>query len=190
MKKRLIIGITGASGVIYGIRVLQFLATLDEVETHLILSEGAKVNIAVETDYKLEDIQSLADVCHRDDNLAASIASGSFQTDGMMIVPCSVKTLSAVANCFADNLMVRAADVALKEQRKLVLVVRETPLHLGHLRLQVQAAESGAIIMPPVPAFYQDPQSVDDIVDHTVGRLLDQFDIDNELFKRWGGARR
>ncbi len=188
--KRLIIGITGASGVIYGIRALEFLATLEEVETHLILSEGAKVNIAVETDYKVEAIQALADVCHSDANLAASIASGSFQTDGMMIVPCSIKTLSGVANSHADNLLVRAADVVLKEQRKLVLVVRETPLHLGHLRLQVQAAECGAVIMPPVPAFYQEPKSVDDIVDHTVGRLLDQFGIDNELFKRWGGSRR
>ncbi len=186
MKQRIIIGITGASGVIYGIRALQALAERDDVETHLLLSQAAVTNIAIETDYKVEDVRGLADVCHNDDNLAASIASGSFPTAGMMVLPCSIKTLSGIANSYADNLMVRAADVVLKEGRKLVLVVRETPLHLGHLRLQVQAAEAGAVILPPVPAFYHAPQTIEDIVDHTVGRVFDQFGIEHDLYRRWG----
>ena len=187
MKKRIIVGISGASGVIYGVRALQHLAALDDVETHLILSEGAKINIAIETDHDPDEVKSLADVSYSDDNLAASISSGSFHTDGMMVMPCSIKTLSGIANSYADNLLVRAADVVLKERRKLVLVVRETPLHLGHLRLQVQAAEQGAVILPPVPAFYHDPKTIDDIIDHTVGRVFDQFGLENTLFRRWGG---
>jgi 4-hydroxy-3-polyprenylbenzoate decarboxylase len=190
MKDRIIIGITGASGVIYGVRALEALAELETVETHLILSDSAAVNIAIETTYTSEDVKALADVCHSDGNLAASIASGSFRTAGMMVLPCSIKTLSGIANSYADNLMVRAADVVLKEGRKLVLVVRETPLHLGHLRLQVQAAEAGAVILPPVPAFYHEPETIDDIVNHTVGRVFDQFDLEHDLYRRWGGPRK
>ena len=186
MKQRIIIGITGASGVIYGVRALEALADRDEFETHLVVSEGAAVNIAIETSYKLDAVKALADVCHSDDNLAASIASGSFRTLGMMVLPCSIKTLSGIATSYADNLVVRAADVVLKEGRKLVLAVRETPLHLGHLKLQVQAAEAGAVILPPVPAFYHDPESIDDIVNHTVGRVFDQFGIEHDLYRRWG----
>ena len=190
MTQRLIIGITGASGVIYGIRALEALADMEGIESHLILSDSAAVNINIETDYKVEAVKALADVCHSDSNLAASIASGSFRTAGMMVLPCSIKTLSGIANSYADNLMVRAADVVLKESRKLVLVVRETPLHLGHLRLQVQAAEAGAVILPPVPAFYQEPESIDDIVNHTVGRVFDQFELEHDLYQRWGGPRK
>ena len=188
--QRIIVGISGASGVIYGIRALEALADMADVETHLILSEAAAINVAIETDYKLEDVTALADVSHSDSNLAASVASGSFKAAGMMILPCSIKTLSGVATSYADKLMVRAADVALKESRRLVLVVRETPLHLGHLKLQVQAAEAGAIILPPVPAFYTNPQSIDDIVNHTVGRVLDQFGLEHGLYQPWGGPRR
>jgi len=189
MSQRIIVGISGASGVIYGVRALQHLAAMDDVETHLVMSEAARINIAIETDHDADEIRGLADVCHSPDNLAASIASGSFVTGGMMIMPCSIKTLSGVANSYADNLMVRAADVVLKEGRKLVLVVRETPLHLGHLKLQVRAAECGAIILPPVPAFYQEPKTIDDLVDHTVGRVFDQFGLAHDLYKRWGGSR-
>ena len=186
MTQRIIIGITGASGVIYGIRALEALAARDDVETHLVMSESAAINIAIETDYKAEDVKALADVSHSDGNLAASIASGSFKTAGMMVMPCSIKTLSGIANSYADSLVVRAADVVLKESRKLVLVVRETPLHLGHLKLQVRAAEAGAVILPPVPAFYHGPQSIEDIIDHTVGRVFDQFDLEHDLYRRWG----
>jgi len=187
MKKRIIVGITGASGVIYGIRALECLAAMDDVETHLILSESARVTVAVETDYDVEAIKALADICHSNDNLAASISSGSFRTDGMMILPCSIKTLSGVANSYADSLMVRAADVALKESRRLVLVVRETPLHPGHLRLQMLAAEAGAVILPPAPAFYHKPETVEELINHTVGRVFDQFGLETDLFRRWGG---
>jgi 4-hydroxy-3-polyprenylbenzoate decarboxylase len=189
-KQRIIIGITGASGVVYGVRALETLAAQESWETHLILSESAAVNIAIETDYAVEEVKTLADVCHSDSNLAASIASGSFRTAGMMVLPCSIKTLSGIANSYADSLMVRAADVVLKEGRKLVLAVRETPLHLGHLKLQVQAAEAGATILPPVPAFYHDPVTLDDIVNHTVGRVFDQFDIEHDLYRRWGESAR
>lgn len=185
-KKRLIVGISGASGVIYGIRALQCLAAIEDVETHLIISQGAKTNIAIETGFTPDEVMALADFSYSNSNLAATLSSGSYHTDGMMVMPCSIKTLSGIANSYAANLLVRAADVVLKESRKLVLVVRETPLHLGHLRLQVQAAECGAIILPPVPAFYHQPQTIDDVINHTVGRVLDQFGIDNQLFKRWG----
>ena len=188
MKKRIILAITGASGVIYGIRALRHLAAMKGVETHLILSEGALVNIAVETGEEVEAIKGLADVVHRNDNLAAAIASGSCPMDGMLVMPCSIKTLSGIANCYADTLILRAADVTLKESRKLVLAVRESPLHLGHLRLQVRAAEAGAVIMPPVPAFYHRPQSIEDLVDHFIGRAFDQLGLESSLFKRWGGA--
>ncbi len=189
MSQKFIVGITGASGVVYGVRALEALREMDGVESHLILSDGAATNLAVETEYSVDEVKALADVCYSDNNLAASISSGSFKTAGMMVMPCSIKTLSGIANSYADNLVVRAADVILKESRKLVLVVRETPLHLGHLRLQVQAAEAGAIILPPVPAFYHEPETIDDIINHTVGRVLDQFELEHQLFKRWGSSR-
>lgn len=185
---RLIVGMSGASGVIYGVRLLEVLASVPEVETHLVMSNGAKLNIALETDRQVKDIEDLADVVHSDQNLAATIASGSYRTDGMIIVPCSMKTLSGVVNSYAEQLVVRAADVVLKEHRRLVLVPRETPLHVGHCRLLHEAAQMGAVIVPPMPAFYNDPQSVDDIINHTVGRLLDLFGIDSGLVKRWQGA--
>lgn len=185
---RLIIGMSGASGVIYGIRLLEVLKTLPEVEAHLVMSNGAKLNVALETDWQAKDVEALADVAHSDQNLAATIASGSYTTDGMVIVPCSMKTLSGVVTSYADNLVVRAADVVLKEHRRLVIVPRETPLHVGHCRLLYEAAQMGAAIVPPMPAFYNDPQSVDDIINHTVGRLLDLFGIDSGLVKRWQGA--
>ncbi len=187
---RLIVGISGASGVIYGIRLLEILHKNADVETHLVLSNGGKLNIALETDWQVKDVEALADVVHSDQNLAASIASGSYQTGGMVIMPCSMKTLSGVVNSYADNLIVRAADVILKESRKLVLVPRETPLHLGHTRLLCQAAEIGGVIVPPMPAFYNNPQTVDDIINHTVGRVLDLFDIDSGIVKRWQGPDR
>jgi len=187
---RLIVGMSGASGVIYGVRLLEVLQPVPEVETHLVMSNAAKLNISLETDRQLKDIEGLADVVHSDQNLAATIASGSYQTDGMVIVPCSMKTLSGVVNSYAEQLVVRAADVVLKEQRRLVLVPRETPLHVGHCRLLHEAAQLGAVIVPPMPAFYNDPQSVDDIINHTVGRLLDLFGIDSGLVKRWQGAGR
>ena len=185
---RLIVGISGASGVIYGIRLLEILKELADVETHLVLSNGAKLNISLETGWAVKEVEALADVVHSDQNLAATIASGSYVTDGMVIVPCSMKTLSGVVHSYADALIVRAADVVLKEQRRLVLVPRETPLHTGHCRLLYEASQMGAVMVPPMPAFYNDPQSVDDIINHTVGRLLDLFDIDSGLVKRWKGA--
>lgn len=190
MSNRLIVGISGASGVIYGIRLLEVLRAVSEIETHLVLSNGGKLNIALETSWEAKQVEALADVVHSDQNLAASIASGSFLTRGMVIAPCSMKTLSGVVNSYADNLIVRAADVVLKEQRRLVLVPRETPLHLGHTRLLCQAAEMGGVIVPPMPAFYNDPQTVDDIINHTVGRILDLFGIDSGIVKRWEGPAR
>jgi len=188
--KRIIIGLSGASGVIYGIRALQVLQQVNEVETHLIVSNAARQTLALESDVSLREVQALADVVHDVRDIAASISSGSFKTDGMAILPCSIKTLSGIVNSYSDGLLTRAADVVLKERRPLVLCVRETPLHLGHLRLMTAAAELGAIIMPPVPAFYHRPASVMDIVDQTVNRVLDQFNIelDQDLFARWQGA--
>lgn len=187
--KRLIVGITGASGAIYGVRLLQVLSTVAEVETHLVLSPAARQTLALETDYSLRAVQALADVVHDARDIAASISSGSFRTAGMVIVPCSMKTLSGIVHSYTDGLLTRAADVVLKERRPLVLCVRETPLHLGHLRLMTAAAEIGAIIMPPVPAFYHRPQTLDAVIDQTVNRVLDQFDItlDADLFPRWQG---
>ena len=185
---RLIVGITGASGVIYGIRLLQMMQDLPEVESHLILSNGAKLNIALETDWQAKAVAELADVVYSDNDLAAAISSGSYPADGMVILPCSMKTLSGVVNSYADNLIVRAADVTLKEQRRLVLVPRESPLHVGHTRLMHEAATMGAIICPPVPAFYNNPKTVDDVIDHTVGRVLDLFGIDCGKIKRWQGS--
>ncbi|CAG0933887.1 flavin prenyltransferase [Thermoflexales bacterium] len=187
---RLIVGISGASGVIYGIRLLQVLQQGGELETHLVLSAAAKATIAQETDWKISEVEALASVVHNPHDIGASIASGSFATLGMVIVPCSIKTLSAVANCYSADLMARAADVCLKEGRPLILCVRETPLHVGHLRLMTQAAESGATILPPVPAFYGNPTTLDEIVDGTLGRILLRLGIDNELYAKWKGMNK
>jgi len=186
---RVIVGVSGASGVIYGVHLLKALREVGGVESHLILSRGAKLNIALETQWRVEDVEALADVVHSDRNLAASISSGSYNTAGMVIAPCSMKTLSGVVNSYADNLIVRAADVVLKERRQLVLVPRESPLHVGHTRLLHEAAQMGAIICPPMPAFYTAPKTVEDIIDHTVGRILDLFQLDWEAVKRWEGPR-
>lgn len=188
--KRLIIGISGASGAIYGVRLLQVLRDVTDVETHLVMSAAARQTLALETDLSVRDVQALANVTHDTRDIAASISSGSFQTAGMVILPCSIKTLSGIVHSYTDGLLTRAADVVLKERRPLVLCVRETPLHLGHLRLMTQAAEIGAVIMPPVPAFYHRPQTLDDVINQTVNRVLDQFDISlpHDLFARWQGA--
>lgn len=188
--KRLIIGISGASGAIYGVRLLQVLQPVADVETHLVLSPAARQTLTLETDYSLRDVQSLAGVVHDVRDIASSISSGSFKTLGMAILPCSMKTLSGIVHSYSDSLLTRAADVVLKEQRKLVLCVRETPLHLGHLRMMTTAAEMGAMIMPPVPAFYHRPQRIEDLIDQTVNRVIDQFDIElpEDLFTRWHGA--
>jgi len=186
---RLIVAITGASGAIYGIRLLEALREVPDAEVHLVISNGGKLNISLETDWALKDVEALAHEVHSDQNLAATIASGSFRTGGMIVAPCSMKTLSGIVNSYADTLIVRAADVILKEQRKLVLMPRETPLHVGHCRLLLQAAEMGAIIAPPMPGFYNDPQTIDDLLNHNVGRVLDLFDIESGLVKRWKGGR-
>ena len=183
----LIIGITGASGVIYGIRLLEVLSSMKESETHLIISEAGEINIGYETDWKIEDVKAMASFSYRINDISARIASGSFNTDGMIIAPCTVKTMSALANSYADNLLTRAGDVTLKEGRKLVILVRETPLHLGHIRSMEKLAEMGAIIMPPVPAFYHRPRTIQDIIDHTIGKALDIFGIEHNLFERWSG---
>ena len=183
--RRIIVGISGASGVVYGIRALQVLGDIPGIETHLVLSPSARRTIAEETDWDAGAVEALAQVVHNHRDIGASIASGSFKTGGMLVAPCSIKSLSGIVNSYADNLLTRAADVCLKERRRLVLLVRETPLHLGHIELMAQAARYGAVVLPPVPAFYNRPQSVDDIVDHTVGKALDQFDIPHQLFKRW-----
>ncbi|EOY5420133.1 UbiX family flavin prenyltransferase [Cronobacter dublinensis] len=188
--KKIIVGISGASGAIYGVRLLQTLQAVPEVETHLIMSQAARQTLALETDMTVRDVQALADVNHDARDIAASVSSGSFKTDGMIILPCSIKTLSGIVNSYTDGLLTRAADVVLKERRRLVLCVRETPLHLGHLRLMTQAAELGAVIMPPMPAFYHRPQTLDDVINQTVNRALDQLDITlpADLFTRWPGA--
>lgn len=186
---RLIIGISGASGVIYGIRLLQALRAAPEIETHLVLSSGGKVNVALETDWKVRDVEALADVVYADSDVAATIASGSFRTGGMIVAPCSMKTLSAIVNSYAANLLARAADVTLKEGRRLVLAPRETPLHAGHLRLMHEAALMGATIAPPVPGFYAKPSTVDDVINHTVGRLMDLFGLEAGLVRRWPGGK-
>jgi 4-hydroxy-3-polyprenylbenzoate decarboxylase len=183
--KRLIIGISGASGAVLGVRLLEVLAQIDTIETHLIISQAARITISDETGRSVKQVEALADVVYNPQDVGAAIASGSFPTDGMLIIPCSIKTLSAVAHCYASDLLARAADVTLKEGRPLLLVVRETPLHLGHLRLMVQAAEMGAIIFPPVPAFYACLSSMEEMVDNTVGRILARLGIDNTLFMQW-----
>jgi flavin prenyltransferase len=186
--RRLIVGVSGASGSVYAIAALRALRDVPDVETHLVLSQQARQTIELETDVTAAEVEALADVVHRDGDLAAAISSGSFKTDGMLVIPCSIKTASAIAYGFNANLLVRAADVCLKEKRRLVLVVRETPLHLGHLRTLTQLAELGAVILPPVPGMYARPKTVEDIVAQTVGKALDQFGIDAKLFTRWSGA--
>lgn len=188
-QKRLVIGISGASGVIHGIRLLEVLKSAPQIETHLVISSAASKTILQETDFTLKEVEDLASVTHRFRDIGASIASGSFRTMGMVVIPCSMKTLSGVAQSFSDNLMLRAADVVLKDRRRLVLVTRETPLHMGHLRLMLQVTEMGGIIMPPMPAFYHRPKTLDDILNQTINRVLDLFDIDlgYDLFQRWQG---
>jgi 4-hydroxy-3-polyprenylbenzoate decarboxylase len=185
--QRLVVGISGASGTVYGVRLLEALRD-SSVETHLVMSDAAKRVAELETDYTSHYIESLADVVYRNSDIGAAIASGSFLTLGMVIAPCSVKSLSAITTSYNDTLLIRAADVALKERRRLVLVVRETPLHLGHLRLLAQATENGAVILPPMPSFYHHPRTIDDLVDQTVGKVLDQFRIEHDLFRRWQGG--
>lgn len=185
---RLIVGLAGASGLIYGIRLLEVLRDLKDVETHLVVSSAAKMNIALETDWQFREVEALADAVHPLSNVGASIASGSFKTGGMIVAPCSMKTLSAIVHSYADNLLVRAADVVLKERRRLVLMPRESPLHLGHCKLMYEAAQLGAIIAPPMPAFYTKPQTIDDLVNHSVGRVLDLFGLDAGIVKRWAGT--
>ena len=187
-RKRIIVGISGASGVIYGIRLLEMLKEINAVESHLVMTNGAKLNITLESDFEPKSVEALADVVHSDKNLGASIASGSYETEGMIIAPCSMKTLSGVANSYAANLIVRAADVVLKEGRKLIIVPRETPLHLGHIDLLRKVSMMGAHVVPPNPAFYNHPESIDDIINHTVGRVLDLIGVDNEVVSRWKGV--
>lgn len=186
--KRIVVGITGASGVIYGIRALELLRKAGGIETHLVMSSAAVRTIAEETTMAADTVEALADVRHGHKDIGASIASGSFQADGMLVAPCSVKTLSAIAHCFTDDLIARAADVQLKERRRVVLMFRETPLHAGHIELMARATHNGAILMPPVPAFYAQPQSVDEMVTQSVGRALDLFGIDVGVVKRWSGG--
>ncbi len=189
MNLPLVVAITGATGVIYGVEMLRVLKNLGQ-ETHLILSETAGMNLALETDCDIEQVKGLADVVYNNKDVGAAVASGSFRTRGMIVAPCTVKTLSAIANSFAYNLIVRAADVTLKERRPLVLMVRETPLHKGHLELMARAADCGAVILPPMPAFYHQPETIMDIIHQSIGKALDQVGIEHKLFKRWAGHGR
>jgi 4-hydroxy-3-polyprenylbenzoate decarboxylase len=186
--QRIIVGISGASGVIYGIRLLEVLKEIEGIETHLILTPGARITMKLEGTLPPEEVERLADRVHAPENLAASLSSGSFKTEGMIVAPCSMKSLSMIALSLNDNLLVRAADVVLKERRKLVLIPRETPLHLGHLRAMTAITEMGGIILPPVPSFYHGPRTIGDIIDQTVGKALDQFAIPHNLFNRWAGG--
>jgi len=183
----LVIGITGASGVIYGIRLLEVLSANKDVETHLIISEAGQQIIKHETGWDLKKVISLADAYYDNADIGSRLSSGSFKRDGMVIAPCSMKTLSALANSYTDNLITRCGDITLKERKKLVLLTRETPLHLGHLRNMVKVTEIGGIIMPPVPAFYHKPETISEIIDYTVGRVLDIYDIKHDLLPRWAG---
>jgi 4-hydroxy-3-polyprenylbenzoate decarboxylase len=185
---RLIVGISGATGSIYGIRLLEILKQ-KKIETHLVISSTSKEIILQETPYSVKEVEALASYVHENKDLDASISSGSFKADGMIVIPCSIKTLSGIAHSYNENLLIRAADVALKERRKLVLVVRETPLHLGHVELMLQAGRMGAILLPPMPAFYFSPKTIDDLILHTVGKILDLFQIDHHLFERWGSPK-
>ena len=186
--KPLIVGISGASGTVYGVRLLEVLKETP-IETHLVMTASTRKVVELETGYTAAQIESLADWVHDIRDIGAPIASGSFKTRGMVVAPCSMKSLSAIAHSYNENLLVRAADVVLKERRKLVLVTRETPLHLGHLRLMQQVVETGGVILPPMPSFYHRPETIADIVDQTVGKVLDQFDIEHDLFRRWEGTR-
>jgi 4-hydroxy-3-polyprenylbenzoate decarboxylase len=188
MPKRIVIGISGASGVTYGVRILELLKDT-EYETHLIMSNSGKLNIRIETDFTPEQVAAMATRTYDDNDMAAAISSGSFLTEGMIVAPCTMKSLSGIANSYTTNLLVRAADVTLKEKRKLVLVVRETPLHKGHLRLMSMAADMGAHILPPVPAFYHKPKTIQDIVDQTIGKVFDYLGIQHNLFTRWGSEQ-
>lgn len=187
INRRLVIGMSGASGAVYGIRLLEALRPLP-IETHLVMSKSAELTLAYETEHKVAHVQALADVCHPAADVGASIASGSFQALGMVVAPCSIRSMAEIATGVTSSLLTRAADVTLKERRRLVLMVRETPLHTGHLRNLLALSEMGAIIAPPVPAFYALPQSVEALVDQTVGRVLDLFEIDSPLVKRWSEA--
>jgi 4-hydroxy-3-polyprenylbenzoate decarboxylase len=185
--RRVVVALSGASGAIYGIRALETIREDRSVELHVIVSSGARATIAYETDRSYDDVVGLADVVHDEKNLAASLASGTFKTHGMLVAPCSIRTLASIANALNDNLIVRAADVHLKERRKLVLMVRETPLNATHLRLMHECTLAGAVILPPVPGFYQKPKTLMDLVDHSVGKALDQLGIEHHLFRRWTG---
>ncbi len=190
MKKRIVVGISGASGAIYGIRLLEVLQGVDGIETHLVLSPAARRTIPLETSFSVEQVEALAFRNYKAADIAASISSGSFRAHAMIVAPCSMKTVSGIASCYSDNLLLRAADVMLKDRRPLLLLVRETPLHLGHLRLLVQVAEIGAIVMPPVPAFYHRPSTLEEVIDQTVNRALDLLGVElpQDLFPRWNGA--
>ena len=185
-KERLVVGLSGASGVILGIRFLEVLSQYEELETHLVISDAAKRTIGYETDWKVEDVEALAGQVHDFNNVGSSIASGSFKTKGMVIIPCSVKTLSAIAYSFDTNLLIRAADVVLKERRKLVLVVREMPLHKGHLEAMQRVYDLGGVILPPMLTFYQRPKNLDEMINYVVGKALDALDVPHNLYKKWG----
>lgn len=185
MSLPLVVAITGATGVIYGVEMLRVLRDLGQ-ETHLIVSDAAAMNLEIETDYSLNDVKAMANVVYNNNDIGAAVASGSFRTCGMIVAPCTVKTLSAIANSFTYNLLVRAADVTLKERRKLVLMVRETPLHKGHLDLMARVTDNGAVILPPMPAFYHMPETIMDIIHQSIGKALDHVGIEHNLFKRWG----
>ncbi|MFG1186298.1 MULTISPECIES: UbiX family flavin prenyltransferase [Xanthobacter] len=184
-RRRMIVGISGATGIIYGLRALEVLRSLD-IETHLVMSKPGERTLAHETELKVHDVRAMADFSYLDADIGAAIASGSFRTMGMIVAPCSVRSLSAIATGNTDGLLTRAADVCLKERRRVVLMFRETPLHAGHIRAMAQATENGAIVFPPVPAFYDRPASLEEMVNHTVGRVLDLYDLDAGLFNRWG----
>ncbi len=186
-KMRLIIGVSGATGAIYGVRLLEVLSRKDDIETHLVISDPARRTIQHELDVSPEAVEAMASHVHGIDDIGASISSGSFKTQGMIIAPCSIKTMSAIANSYNTNLLVRAADVCIKEGRLLVLVLRETPLHAGHLKMMMELAQMGVVILPPIPAFYYKPKTIDDLVNHTIGKILDRFDIEHNLFERWAG---
>lgn len=187
-KPHLVVGLSGSSGLPYGIRLLEVLRKLGTHEIHLILTDAAKLNISVETDWRVKDVEALANVVHNVMNISASIASGSFRTEGMIVAPCSIRTLSAITHSLADNLLVRAADVTLKERRRLLVMPREAPLHVGHCKLLYEASQLGVIVFPPMPTFYGRPHTIDDMVNTTVGRVLDLFGIDAGLIKRWAGV--
>jgi 4-hydroxy-3-polyprenylbenzoate decarboxylase len=183
--RRLIVGISGATGAIYGVRILEVLSKVEDIETHLVMTRAAKMTIQVETPHSVKEVEAMADVVHDINNVGASISSGSFRTEGMVIAPCSMKSMGGIAHSIGGDLLVRAADVILKERKRLVLVARETPLHLGHLESMAQLTRMGAVIFPPVPAFYHRPKTLDDVINQTVTRILDQFNIDVNLFQRW-----